>query len=65
MKPDVTITNEGTLFLFALNTRAARAWWNNNVEGDIAPLGRDVYPVEHRYAYTLAYAMSDAGLRLA
>lgn len=64
MKPDVTVSQDASLFLFRLNTQRARDWAKDNVADDAQYFGGALV-VEPRYAYTLAYGMADAGLTLA
>lgn len=57
---DVHITNEGSLFLFALQTPQARTWVDEHVEEQV--LFGDALVVEHRYAWDLAQGMLGDGL---
>jgi len=59
---DVTVQNEGTIFLFHLHTDAAREWVGEYVP-DPAWFGESL-AVEHRYARDLAQGMLDDGLVL-
>jgi hypothetical protein len=60
---DVTVSNEGTLFLFRPLTSEARAWIEENVSEESQWFG-DSLVVEHRYARDLAAGMIDAGLNV-
>lgn len=62
--PDVTVHNEGTLFLFRPLTDKAKAWIAAHVQPEALWFG-DALVVEHRYAADLAQGMRDDGLRLA
>jgi hypothetical protein len=57
---DVTVTNHGTIFTFALHTEAAREWWTEHVEDGMEFAGNKV--VEHRFAQDIAEGMQEGGL---
>lgn len=61
---DVEIQNEGTIFLFHLQTEAAREWVLENVDRGSPYLGPYTLAVEHRYARDLAAGMQNAGLEV-
>jgi hypothetical protein len=61
---DFSVENHGSLFLFRMNTAAARQWVHDNVEDD-AQFFCDALVVEHRYAANLAEGMRGDGLVLA
>lgn len=61
--PDVFVTYHGTLNLFHLKTRRARAWVADNVDPSAQNWGGAVV-VEPRYARGLIDALLDAGLRV-
>lgn len=61
MTNDVTIDNHGSLFLFRLNTEAAKEFVEEYVAGDAQFFG-GALSVEHRYAYDLAEGMVENGL---
>ena len=58
---DVRVSNEGSLFLFALLTPAARSWVDENVSEDRTYFAGSLV-VEPRYAQDLADGMLSAGL---
>ncbi len=60
---DVTVQNEGTIFLFIANTEAAREWIRENVQDDATYFAGSLV-VEHRYAAELERGMADDGLTL-
>lgn len=53
---DVDVRNEGSVFLFHLNTEAAKDWVAENVSGESMYFG-DALVVEPRYAGDLAAGM--------
>jgi hypothetical protein len=59
--PDITIRNEGTIFLFCPNTERGKLWIRENVAGEALYFGRALV-VEHRYARDLAEGMIGDGL---
>ncbi len=63
IQADVTVQNEGTIFLFAANTAIAREWIRDNVQEDATHFGGSRV-VEHRYAARLVRGMVDDGLVL-
>ena len=58
---DVSIQNEGNIFLFHLHTQAAKAWAKEYVQEDAQYFG-DALVVEHRFVETLFEYMQDADL---
>jgi hypothetical protein len=60
---DVSVQNEGTIFLFTANTDIAREWISENVQEDAMYFGGSLV-VEHRYAAVLARSMADDGLTI-
>jgi hypothetical protein len=58
---DVLLTGGGNIYLFILETPAAKAWVEENVSDDRHMLGRGL-AVEHRYAADLAAGMAEDGL---
>lgn len=60
---DVTVQNEGTIYLFHLESEEAREWAAEHVEEGAQYLG-DALAVEHRYAHDLAIGMIEAGLEV-
>jgi hypothetical protein len=63
VEPDVTVRNEGTLFLFQPLTNAAKEWIDENVSDEAIWYGRSLV-VEHRYAEDVALGMIESGLRV-
>lgn len=63
---DVEIENQGSIFVFTLNTDEAREWVEEFVEvpSHMQPSGSVLY-VEHNHADTLAAGMVAAGLAVA
>ncbi len=61
---DVTVHDGGTIFMFELNTEAARAWVQENVSLEAWQWMGDAFVVEHRYAGGLAEGMIEHGLRV-
>jgi hypothetical protein len=61
--PDISVSNHGTIFLFAANTQLGREWIHDHVPAD-ASFFAGALCVEHRYAYDLAVGMCRDGLRL-
>lgn len=60
---DVTVSNEGTIFLFTAKTEVAREWIRENVQEDATYFGCSLV-VEHCYARGVAAGMADDGLAL-
>lgn len=59
--PDVTIQNQGSVFLFVLHTPAARDWVGENVSiEDYQWLGSHSFAVDHRFAADLATGMAQS-----
>lgn len=58
---DVTVRDEGTLFLFRPITEAGREWIASNVQDD-ATWFAGALVVEHRYATDLYHGMVNDGL---
>ena len=61
--PDISVSNHGTIFLFAANTQLGREWVYDHVPAD-ATYWAGQLVVEHRYAYDLAQGMAADGLVL-
>jgi len=61
--PDVLVCNEGTVFLFCPLTSRGKEWIDEYVQPDALWFGNTLV-VEHRYAWSLAQGMKDAGLVL-
>jgi hypothetical protein len=60
---DVSVANEGTIFLFTLHTNAAREWVAEHVQLESYQwMGNSSFGVEHRYALDLAAGMQSDGL---
>jgi hypothetical protein len=65
MRPDVTVRNEGSIFLFTALTKRARDWVSFNVQLEsYMSLGDGVFACEHRYAKDISDGMQDAGLQV-
>lgn len=64
LEADVTVVNDGTLFLFTPQTDAAREWLQENVQEDAMWFGGALV-VEMRYAADLAMGLGSAGLKVA
>jgi hypothetical protein len=60
---DVSVQNEGTIFLFTANSEIAREWISENVQEDATYFGGSLV-VEHRYALELARGMAEDGLTI-
>jgi hypothetical protein len=60
---DVSVQNEGTIFLFTANSEIAREWISENVQEDATYFGAALV-VEHRYARGFAESMAEGGLTL-
>lgn len=60
---DVRVDNQGTIFLFHLQTEVANDWVGEHVQDDAQYWGGALV-VEHRYAMDLADGMLDAGLEV-
>lgn len=58
---DVCVTGGGSLYLFMLETPAAKVWVEQHVSDDRQMLGNGL-AVEWRYAQALAEGMQDDGL---
>jgi hypothetical protein len=52
--------DEGTIWLFYPRSKAAQAWWAENVQ-EAQTLGRN-FVVEHRYAPPILEGIKEAGL---
>ena len=61
--PDFSIENHGSILLFRMNTPAASAWVNANVEED-AQFFADALVVEPRYAKDLAIGIVADGFSI-
>jgi hypothetical protein len=62
--PDVSVRNEGTVFLFCPLTARAKKWIDEHVQSYAQWFGNALV-VEHRLAWGLAEGMKDEGLMLA
>jgi hypothetical protein len=61
-QPDVVVQNEGSLFVFHLNTIEARSWVEEHVTTEPWQWIGGALTVEHRYARDLASGMQADGL---
>ena len=64
-KPDITVENHGSLFVFRTWTPEATDWVRENVE--IAPwntVGANGFSCAHRFARDLAEGMIEAGFNV-
>jgi hypothetical protein len=64
MTHDVSVTGDGTVFLFHIHSDAAREFVAEHVSEDRQLFGGAV-AVEHRFASNLIHGMRDAGLVVA
>lgn len=65
MRPDVTVRNEGTIFLFTALTKIARDWVRTNVQLEShMDLGSGIFACEHHYARDIADGMQNDGLHV-
>ena len=62
-KPDIYVSNHGSIFTFLPMTERANDWIAENVQDSAQWFGGQLC-VEHRYAYDLADGMVAGGLRL-
>ena len=61
-RPDVTVRNEGTIFLFTLHTPAVEEWVETHVQlEDWNTFGGSSFAVEHRFARDLAHGLQQVG----
>ena len=60
-EPDVLIRNEGSIFLFYLQSAAAKKWVKKYVGAESTYFGGALV-VEHRFAQDLAEGMTEGGL---
>ena len=58
---DVTVRDEGTIFLVTPQTEVASVWIEDHVSGESTYFGRSLV-VEHRYIRDLAIGMAADGL---
>lgn len=66
MQANVTVCDQGTVVLFRLNTDAAEAFVDENVQlANWQWLGNRSFAVEHRYAWDVIAGMLDEGLKVA
>ena len=63
-RADVEVTNHGPISLFLPNTKAAKAWIEDNVSDDASWHGNSL-AVEHRYVDDLWAGMEAGGLEVA
>lgn len=59
--PDVTVENHGSIWLFRLQTDAARAWVEEHVSEESTMFG-GALAVEHRFGSDLVLGMRGDGL---
>lgn len=59
---DVTIINEGTIFLFDVESDEAQEWWAEHVQEGMTYCGKHV--VEHRCAASIIDGLAEAGFEL-
>lgn len=62
--PDVIVTNDGSLMLFAPQNDDVRQWLHDNVSEDSQWFGGALV-VEYRYAADLAMGLGQAGYEVA
>lgn len=62
MDADFTVTDHGSVILFAPLTEAAHTWWSDHVDEGQSFGG--AYAVERRYASDIATGIGDAGLTI-
>lgn len=62
-KPDVQVSNQGSIFLFQPLTKRGSEWIKENVAEDAMYFGTAL-AVEHRYARDLADVMQGDGLKV-
>jgi hypothetical protein len=63
VKIDVTIQNEGNIFLVHPHTPAAQEWIDEHIPDDAQMFGNAIV-VEHRYIEAIVSGMLDDGLKL-
>jgi hypothetical protein len=63
MATDVSVRNEGSIFLFQPHTEAAKDWIAEHIPEDAQYFGTALV-VEHRYAGDIAEGMKGDGLTL-
>ncbi len=61
---DVSIANHGSIFLLRPLTRAASAWFEENIGGDAQWFGRALV-VEPRYVGAIVEGLQEVGLEVA
>jgi hypothetical protein len=61
---DVTIENQGSMFLFRLESDVARAWWEENVGSQGRQWSGNGCALRPRLAAAVAQAMEEAGLEV-
>jgi hypothetical protein len=62
--PDLTIQNEGSIFLLRASTDAGRTWIEANIPDDAQTFGGAVV-VEHRYIADITQGAINDGLEVA
>lgn len=63
--PDITVQNEGTIFILTGRTDAGREWIEENCsEGNYNPFGQGARLVEHRYIGQIVEGAREAGLEV-
>lgn len=62
---DISISHEGSVVLFTMNTPAAREWVEENVQLEgWQRMGKDSFAVDSRFAHDLADGMQGDGLEI-
>lgn len=62
---DVSVSNQGTLWLFLVHTETAQEWVREHVQTDMDGVGRFMrFTAEHRYAPDIAEGMMAAGFNV-
>jgi hypothetical protein len=60
---DVNVSNQGTVFLFTLNTQAAKDWVKEHLQlASWQWTGNRSFAVDHHYAENLCHGMRGDGL---
>ena len=63
VQPDITVDNQGTLFVFHIHTDRAKEWVEQHVQiEDHMWLGDKAFACEHRYAPAIAEGMQNDDL---
>lgn len=62
---DVTVQNEGSIFILRGRTDTGKTWIEDHCEsGDYNPFGEGARLVEHRYIADIVQGAADDGLRI-